>query len=181
MYKEVTYYDSFDNKVKQDRRYYPDKFSDEKGYQFWTQKHACRVFADVPFPKEMTIADIGRMTILSKHIYRDSNVLAYRGNGGVRPYDMDGMAKLLDVKERQAYRFVEKMIRLEVMAKGTFEIGGSMEQQYFISPIYFFSGKYINHTLYMLFRNQLNKTLPKWVVDRYNGISGEVRPFAARG
>jgi len=144
-----------------------NQFDDERGYLFWNRKYSSRQFSDVPFPKEMTDSEIGKYTKLAKCIWRDSNMLAYRGNGGTKPHTLKTMAKILEISERQAERFIKKMMDSGLMAKGTFEVQGITEVFYFISPLYFFSGKRINSTLYMLFRQQLDPVFPSWVRSRF--------------
>jgi hypothetical protein len=175
--KEVIYYDDEQQILSKHRQFVDNRFDDEKGYLFWTQKHGVKQFSDVPFPIEMTDAEIGTITRLAKCIYKDSNMLAYRGNGGIKPHSMKTIAKELNVTDRQAERFIKKMIELEVMAKGKFEIGGTVEVHYYISPIYFFSGKRINNTLYVLFRNQLDAVLPAWVRARFVEQNSSVLPL----
>jgi len=165
--KETIYYDDEQQLISKHRQWVDNRFDEEKGYTFWNQKHGSKQFSDVPFPDDMTDAEIGKLTRLAKCIYKDSNMLAYRGNGGVKPHTLKTMAKELKITDRQAERFIKKMIKLEVMAKGKFEIGNTVEVHYFISPVYFFSGKRVNNTLYVLFRNQLDKVLPGWVRNRF--------------
>jgi hypothetical protein len=176
--KEIIYREKDGTVRMRKETIYPDKFDDELGYQFWVRKQAAKIFAGVPYPKAMSDSDIGKITRLAKHMYRDSNILAYRGNGGMRPYDVAGIGKLIGLGERQAFRFVARMIKLGIMAKAQMEIGDNTEVHYFISPIYYFSGKRLNHTLYILFRDQLDKVLDPWVVQRFNGYTGEVRSYA---
>lgn len=175
--KETLYYDDEKNLVNKRKQYVENRFDEEKGYLFWNQKHGVKQFSDVPFPSDMTDAEIGKITKLAKCIYKDSNMLAYRGNGGIKPHNIKTIARELKITERQAERFLKKMIDLEVMAKGKFEIGGAVEVHYYISPVYFFSGKRINNTLYVLFRNQLDTVLPAWARARFVEQNGAVLPL----
>jgi hypothetical protein len=170
--KETTYYTEDQQLISKHRQYVDNRFDEEKGYLFWTQKTGIKQFSDVPFPEELTDAEIGKVTKLAKCIYKDSNMLAYRGNGGIKPHTLKTIGKVLNITDRQTERFIKKMIKLRVMARGTFEIGDRSEIHYFISPIYFFTGKRLNNTLYVLFREDLDKNIPPWIRKRFIDQSG---------
>lgn len=173
MIKETRYIDEDSAElVSRKEKTVGSQFNDETGYLFWNRKYSSRQFSDVPFPKELTDSEIGKYTKLAKHIWKDSNMLAYRGNGGVKPHNIKTIAKVLDISERQSERFVKKMMDLGMMAKGTFEVQETVEVHYFISPLYFFSGKRINNTLYMLFRKQLDPVFPAWVRRKFIDTGG---------
>lgn len=142
-------------------------FDDEKGYLFWVRKSFAKTFVDVDFPKAMTTLEIGQMTILAKKIWSNTNMLGYRGNGGVRPYDIDKIADILGISSRQAYRFINKMTRLGVMAKVSVNVEGRRETHFYINPLYFFSSNRVPLNLYLVFRHQLDKVLPQWVIRRF--------------
>ena len=158
--------------VNKKERTVGNQFDDGTGYLFWNRKYSSRQFSDVPFPKDMTDSEIGKYTKLAKCIWRDSNMLAYRGNGGLKPHTIKTIAKVLEISERQSERFVRKMMESGLMAKGTFEVQQTIEVHYFISPLYFFSGKRINNTLYMLFRKQLDPVFPAWVRKKFVDTGG---------
>lgn len=164
MLKETLYVDSSTGEIKHRsiQRITP-AFDDERGYLFWVRKSFAKSFSDVPFPQEMTDADVGRMARLSKCIWSNTNMLGYRGNKGVRPYDTDKIADVLGISVRQAQRFIRKMIRVGMMAQVTVKVEGVVETHYYINPIYFFSSNRIPLNLYLIFRRQLDKVLPEWV------------------
>lgn len=138
------------------------RFDPEKGYLFRTQAGGFGQFYDVPFPDEMTDIEIGRMTRLAKRMWGKTNMLGYRGNGGIRPYGIDGIAKIVGLKDSQAYAFVKKMIRLGVMAKVRIESKGATDYQYYVNPLYYNSSTRISLGLYLLFRAQLDPYIPAW-------------------
>ena len=106
-------------KIRETEKHFAPAFDEEKGYLFWARKSFSKSFTDVDFPEEMNDLEIGRMARLAKRIWSNTNMLGYRGNGGIKAYTIDMIAGILNVKPRQAYRFIEKMIRLGVLAKAT--------------------------------------------------------------
>lgn len=146
---------------------FPAAFDDEKGYLFWTRKAFAKSFLDKPFPKEMTKLDIAHITMLSKHLWSNTNMLGYRGHGGVKPYDIDDISKAIDLKPRQTYNFIKKMIAIGMIAKVDVTIEQTKETHYYINPLYYFSNNRLSLNLYLIFRNQLDPHLPEWVKNKF--------------
>lgn len=138
------------------------RFDPEKGYLFRNQAGGFSQFYDVPFPAGMTDMEIGRMTRLAKKMWGTTNMLGYRGNGGVKPYDIDGIAKVIGLEKRQTYNFIKKMTNLGVIAKVKIESKGKTDYQYYVNPLYYNSSNRIPLNLYLLFRTQLDPYVPSW-------------------
>jgi hypothetical protein len=153
----------YSNKV----RHIATQFDEEKGYLFWARKSFAKSFLDVDFPKDMTMKERGQMATLAKKIWSNTNMLGYRGNGGIRPYNDIQIGQVIGLKEYQAKKFIRKMISLGIIARATVEVAGRREVQYYVNPVYFFSSNRIPLNLYLLFRKELDKVLPAWVKDEY--------------
>lgn len=147
-------------------------FDEEKGYLFWARKSFSKSYHEVDFPDEMNDLEIGRMARLAKKIFSNTNMLGYRGNGGIKPYDICMIATILKLKPRQARSYIDKMIRLGIMAKVVVETENRKEVQFYVNPIYFFSSNRIPLGLYLLFRHQLDEVLPTWVKQKYMSQKG---------
>ena len=148
-------------------QYISTAFNEEKGYLFWARKSFAKSFQDVKYPKGMKYDEIGKMAVLAKHIWANTNMLGYRGNGGIKPYDIKGIGKLIELGPRQSYRFINSMIDLGMIARVKTDIEGREETQFYINPIYFFSSNRIPLNLYLIFRKQLDEVLPGWVKAEY--------------
>jgi hypothetical protein len=61
------------------------------------------------------------------------------------------------MKPRQAYRFVEKMIKLGIMARVKVECENHTQTQYYINPMYYFSSNRLPLNLYLMFQPQLDE------------------------
>ena len=152
-------------------QYISAAFREDRGYLFWARKNFAKSFQDVPYPPEMSFDEIGQMAVLAKHIWADTNMLGYRGNGGVKPYNVEQIGQIIKVGRRQAYRFVNKMIRLGMMAKVKIKTKTRTEMQFYVNPIYFFSSNRIPLNLYLIFREQLDEVLPEWVKAKFMEIA----------
>lgn len=138
------------------------RFDPEKGYLFRNQAGGFSQFYDIPFPDSMTDVEIGRMTRLAKKMWGNTNMLGYRGNGGIKPYDIEGISKVIGLQQRQAYNFLNKMVSLGIIAKVKIESKGQTDYQYYVNPLYYNSSNRIPLNLYLLFRKQLDPYIPSW-------------------
>ena len=152
---------------KEDAKFVTAAFDDEKGYLFWARKNFAKSFVDVDFPKAMTMKERGQMATLAKKMWSNTNMLGYRGNGGVKPYDDEQIGSIVGLKTYQGKSFVRKMIRVGMIAKVTVTTEGERVIQYYINPIYFFGSNRIPLNLYLIFKAQLDKVLPRWVLEKY--------------
>lgn len=143
-------------------------FSNEKGYVFFTHKNSIRIFDDINLPDDITDDEIGKLFKLSKKTYKNTNMLMYRSKNNIKAMQIEHISKLLGVSLRRAQMFVHKMIKYHIMAKVLIKNSEkSYEVQYYLNPLYFFHSKYLNLNLYLLFKNDLDKYLPKWVIAKF--------------
>lgn len=158
----------------------PSSFDPATGYMFWTNRGASRTFHDVPYPKEMTRSEIGAMAILAKCIWSSTNMLGYRGNGGIRPYSPTQLASILGLGVRQTHRFLAKMVRLGMLQHIRSTGKGKNEVQYYVNPIHFCSSGRISLNLYLLFHEQLDPFLPGWVIGAFGRQKEEKKKQEAK-
>jgi hypothetical protein len=154
--------------VTGDEKRFPAYFDEEKGYLFWPRKRFAKMFSEISFPAGMTDLEIGRMTRLSKHIWSNTNMLAYRGHGGARPYSIEMIGAAIGLQSSQAHAFIAKMTRLGIMAQAKTTVKERTDVYYYLNPMYYFSSSRIPLHLYLIFRRQLDAVLPPYVIQRYN-------------
>lgn len=159
--------------VKEQRRLFTSQFDEEKGYLFWNTKNHSKIYNDIEFPKCFTYADQGRLQKLSRHIYSNTNMLGYRGNGGVKPYSKYQIGELIDLKKSALAEFMKKCIDNEIIKEVKIESNNYVEIQYYMNPIYYFSNKRIPLSLYLIFRNTLDNHLREWVKKEFNRLNDE--------
>ena len=78
------------------------------------------------------------------------------------------IAGYLRLSPRRTALFLQNMIHRHIIGRVRVRIGNSQETQYYINPIYFFCGKWLNVNLYFLFRRDLDSILPKWVIQKFS-------------
>jgi len=175
--KQTRIIDPFTGEIVRDNvQHIAAAFDEEKGYLFWARKGFAKSFLDIDFPKEMSFKERGQMATLAKKMWSKTNMFGYRGRGGIRPYNVDKIGAVIGLRPYQAAAFVRKMIKVGMVALVEIRTHGITEVQYYVNPIYFFSGNRIPLNLYLIFRKQLDEVLPDWVKEKYreqNGFEGE--------
>ena len=149
-------------------------FDEDRGYLFWNQMDYTKTFQNIDFPQDLSDDEIGKLTRLSKKIYSTTNMLGYRGNGGVKPYSAKQIGELIGLKERNALRFLKKMQKFKIIKPIPVDFGDRVEMQYYFNPIYYFSNRRLSLNLYLLFHEELDEVLPDWVIKEYAGAGVKV-------
>lgn len=153
-----------DGEVISDKEKHCSDILNDDGYRFPYNKAGASLFSDVLFPKEMTDAEIGKMTRLSKLMIGKTNMLGYRKNRRIMAYTAQEIANIVGMCDRRGINFVSKMVRLRVIQR--VNING--DNQYYINPAYFMAcGQRLSLDLFLLFRNELLPLLPKWVINSF--------------
>lgn len=157
--------------VKQKEFYLKNRFDVEKGFYFISQKNNhIKIFPE-NLPEDLTDADIGKLFKLSKQLQSNSNLLVYRSGNNIKPMQIKHISRLLGISERSCARFINKMLKLHIMGK-TVERNCKFSlmcyKKYFLCPTVFFCGCWLNYNLYIMFRSDLDKILPNWVVSKFN-------------
>ena len=153
-----------------------NRFDADRGYLFRTTKAPASISCYVGnFPKNLTDADTGKLIKLSAMLLPDVNCLVYRSGNITKPLRIEHAAKILQISQRQAQRFISKLIAEQVMAKVYIKRLNSAgddfvfrEIRYFINPAVVIAGNWINRDLYFLFKQELDKILPPWVIKKFN-------------
>lgn len=159
-----TYIDEYGEVIKSttDKIYSP--FKEDVGYNFKYKSNNVRSYLDTELPKEFSTIDAGRIYRLSKKIYGSSNLLAKRKKGKIVPLSKEEIQEVVEITNRSRFStFWNKLIKNKIVKQITID----MERYYCINPIYFNSTKYLPLYLYIAFQDELNKMLPKWVIDKY--------------
>lgn len=167
MYKEEAYYTNDGERVISRTSHFTGRFNDDKGYSLYAYGNTISSRISVSFPESMSKTDIANMMLLSKKLLPNINVVGYKGSKGMKPMNIVQMGEVIGLKERQAYRFIKKMVSVGMMARSVTPILGGHEIQYIVNPLFFLNGKTISDHLYGLFKEHLNEHLPQWVQEKY--------------
>jgi len=170
-YKETAYYDNDGTETCKKKVYLPDRFDDKKGYLFWNQTSFVKTFQDVELPVGLRKVDIANLFLLSKKVYRNTNMIGYRGVGNSpRPMTIRQMADVIKDTERHTTTFIKRMIKCRIIAKVDVKIGDDKTVQYYFNPIYFFSSNRLSPNLYALFQKDLDPFLTNYAKERFGKL-----------
>jgi hypothetical protein len=149
--------------VGEKSEHFTDSMNDE-GYRFPSHKAGIRLFKGMPFPDEMTDAEIGKMLRLSMVVIGKTNMLGYRQGQTIEAYTSAEIVELAKLRNRQGKTFLNKMLRLRIMQRVTTNTG----PQYYINPAYLQPpGHRLSLDLFLLFRDELTGLLPQWAIDEF--------------
>lgn len=138
-------------------------FDEEKGYLFWPNKQAVKMHKGFSLPDDLSDSDVARTYRLSLATHTNSNLICYRSDKSIKPMQLKVMSRYLGTSLRQTVAFVNRMIARHIIGKVKVTVGNGSEIQYYLNPIYFFNGKWLNCNLYLLFKTDLDAFLPEWV------------------
>lgn len=163
--------------VSTKKAYFKDTFDEEKGYLFWNKTGFVKTFQDVSLPTSVTKVDIANLFLLSKKVYSTTNMIGYRGNGGIRVMSVEQMAKVIKDTDRHTISFLNRMIKSRVMARVEVKIGEDTSIQYYFNPIYFFSSNRLSQNLYLLFQKDLDPFIPEYAKQKFrlSAVKGAVK------
>lgn len=145
-------------------------FDPEKGYLFHPNKDSVKSFPGCGLPEDLTDSETARLYRLSLAMHKDSNLLCYKSRNAIKPMNTAKIAAYLRLSVRRTLLFLQCMIQRRIIGRVKVKIGNSQETQYYLNPIYFFCGKWLNVNLYFLFQRDLDKMLPKWVIQEFGEI-----------
>lgn len=132
----------------------------DKGYVFhYNRKHTKLYHYKTP-PADMTIGEYAYFIQLCKQA-DSTNALRVRK----KPMSMEQIADAIAVSVDRTYRLFAKLSRWGMVKKGT--------STYYINPVYGFNGKYLTLDLFRLFRADLSKDMPDWVVIRFKEMAAD--------
>ena len=146
-------------------------FPDDKGYRMFNQKHTVRMFPDIDFPEGLTDRDELYLYRLARKIIGDSCMIGYRSGGSIKPAQDTHIQSVTGLGDERFRKWISKMMRLGMIARLTIEIEDQQHTQYYMSPLYFFSGKFVSLNLYLLFQEQLDQHLPEWAKAKYREMA----------
>lgn len=166
----TTVIDTQTGEVKSEKKnvtYFSPHFDEEKGYLWWHKKSYTKSFCEIAFPEKVSMIDRGRLVTLSKYVWSNTNMLGYRGHGGVKAYGVEQIAELIETTPDQAARFLKRMEKAKVIKPISVPFDDRVEIQYYVNPLYFFSSNRLSLNLYAIFHEELNPHLPDYVKQEF--------------
>ena len=154
---------------KQEYKY----FDEEKGYLFRPNRDSVKMFPGCGLPEDLTESETARLYRLSLTMHKGSNLICYRSRNVSKAMNTAKIAAYLRISIRQALSFLQRMIQRRLIGRVKVKVGSTQETQYYINPCFFFAGKWLNPNLYFLFRRDLDKMLPKWVIEKFSAYEND--------
>ena len=145
---------------------------EKKGYYLKYNSKTIKQYPDIKlsaFIKDKS--DFMRIHLLAENLYNGTNELMIRvNNRKLRYMTIEDIANVIGLCKERANKFINRMIRLEIMARQTNKVGESEYIVYVMNPLFFNSCKYIEPSLYFLFENTLSHYMPANARDWYHEV-----------
>lgn len=148
-------------KEKASKIYNP--FKEGVGYNFKYKSCNIKSYLSIDLPQCFTPSELGRILILSRHIYSCSNLLARRIKNNLEPYTKEDIRELLEVHRNSFNPFWNKLIKSKMIKA----INIDNKEWFCFNPLYFNSTTYLPVYLYIAFQDELKEHLPEWVIEKY--------------
>lgn len=142
-------------------------FDPERGYNYRYKSITLKTYLDNPLPDVFNDAELGKLFRLTKFIYADSNLLGKRTHSKVKALTQREIISIFGLKDRQGKSLLKKFIENQIIRKLEYQEKRKKHVQYYVNPLYFFSGTYLNLNLFLLFQDELVEHLPEWVILKF--------------
>lgn len=144
-------------------------FDNDKGYLFKNKAYYVKGYQDMRLSDAVkNKGDYANMHLLAEHLYKDTNMIAIYRSKKYHPANIRDMCKMLNMCEKRFKQFLDRMIKIGIIARAEIITKDSVQVQYHVNPLYFNTSKYLSPALYMMFRKQIDDHLPEWVIRRFN-------------
>jgi hypothetical protein len=138
-------------------------WDDEKGYLFQSKDYFVKQFLDIKLSEYIKDKnDYANLHILAENIFRDTNMIAVKSRNVARPANVYDISSLIGICERRTREFLDRTMQKGLIAKTIVNTEERIETQYYLSPLFFMSNKYLGPFLFMMFRQQLKPYLKEW-------------------
>lgn len=153
-------------------------WDESKGLLWRAKNNSTKMFEDIKLSEIITNKnEYANIHLLAEKIYKQTNAIMVRvSKTKVQFATIDDISDIIGVGIQNTRRFINKMIRLKIIAKRVDKIGKRIEEKYLINPLFFSSSKYLSADLYFSFRSSLDSYLTDWqkqLFHEYGNIKGE--------
>jgi hypothetical protein len=134
-------------------------------------------------PKELSVSEIGRVYLLSQMMSDGTNMIGISRNKKVIPAKIKDMMPILGFSsERATVEFIRRLSSLGIVKRVSIKQNEliptgkknvykhTTEKRFYMNPRYFFNNKWLSLSLYHIFKDDLDKSLPEWVVENFNKV-----------
>lgn len=168
--KIIAYVDTHSSSIRYGKETYIEKQINKDGISFLNNYDSYRGFNKIPYPKQMTLREIGFFSVLIKFLDSD-NFLGVYEKRIYRPMTIKDICKIFDFNERQTKEYLKKLYNCKMICYVNVNSDSVNKEEWIaLNPIYCCFGKRITLTTYKLFRNMIDSYLPKRIVETLNKI-----------
>lgn len=133
-----------------------------KGYVYRCNNDYIKLFFDRGLPDDYTLNECGKFYRLIKYIVGENQLLGYRKDK-IYPLSVEKMAEMFNCSDRQVRKFIKKMKDDKILK----EVSINDTKWYAINPMYALKSKYLSITTFIIFQDELVKTLPISIVNQF--------------
>jgi len=138
-------------------------WDDEKGYLFEAKSQFVKSYPGRKLSEFIeNKLDYANLHILAENVFKDTNMVAVKTKNIARPADIADIGELIELCDRRAGQFIDRMMQKGIVAKATVNTEERVETHYYLNPLFFMSSKYLSPQLFMMFREQLRPYLKNW-------------------
>lgn len=168
-YKKTSVIDS-EGEIVDDRvsKFY-NPFKKGKGYKFKYKSVTIKSYLGLELPECFSDVECGKLYRLSKKIYSDSNLLAYRSNNVIAPLIKQEIQIMVGLHRTKFNPFWNKVLKNGIIKP--ILIDG--KEYYCFNPLYYNTTNYLPLYLYIAFQKELKEHLPEWVIQKYLDMKQE--------
>lgn len=104
-----------------------------------------------------------------ENIFSNTNIIYKRvGNVYYRPASIEDISEIIGLDLKRTKTYLNKMVNQGIIAKSTIEIKNEKIISYIFNPVYINSCRFINASIYFLFKPYLDKYFPEWIQKQYD-------------
>ena len=111
--------------------------------------------------------DLLRTYILIENIYKNTNIIyVSKDNVSPKPADIKEISIMIGLCERRTKEYIKRMIDIGIIGQIKIKIKDIEYTTYAFNPVFVNSCKYIDETLYLLFKPYVEKYCPLWIREK---------------
>lgn len=164
--KETRLVDSNTGEIKLNKKIEVDYFNDD-GYLMFAKRNYSRVFSDFRIPKEFSDSELGKIYRLQRCIEKNTNMMFKVVKKRKIPMTRDDLVSETGLSTRLGKDFIKKLFDYGIIGTEIRIVQDIKTVEYYFNPLYYHNSKRLSHSLYKLFKKQLNEHLPKWVKQEF--------------
>jgi hypothetical protein len=157
------------------REYKSRLWVDGKGAKIKTKNYHCTLYQDAKLSSIINDKnDLLKTYLLIENIYKDTNIIyIQKSSRNWKPANIEDISHIIGVNTRRTKEYIKRMIDVGILSEIILKIKDIEYISYVFNPVYVNSCRYINNTLYLLFKPYVDKHCPEWIKKKYEEMNKE--------